>query len=477
MSELIHLLFYGCPLQWKCKEGPQLKLLTQKQKWFIVFSQLMLMKLSTKPIEASGRSVGPRSSLVSGSRGRTLAVLSTLVALGLTGCNGESNPGTGGSNPGGNGGNGGEVVGGSGGEGGENPCANLPYQGLASKVFNKGETGSLTVEGMQGNDSVYEGVRITVPSDEVFDHDVLLGIQAVGVSNTPAGFDQLNNVEALRIHALNAKQPYIQGKVGCTENHEQVNMAAMGDASKQPFVEFPGVATTVFGLRNSVADTVNYQMNEDGTVFPVQFSSAEENVDYFAVNSPPAGVPILTRNPDNTLKWDFANMSDEGYSDDFIKSGLVPQIPNTTLLPAGQPGIWNSLNPYMNPTASATTFGLNQPTGLVNDESNDMVNLPEFPVISNLAIDCSSTGGFCGSGGLQYPVTFNVTDANNCTVTPSIINGSGPPGTNGPVVINVTDASSMHTTGPWAGDTIQLKTDCNGPGGSAIPVTIQFPQY
>ena len=100
--------------------------------------------------------------------------------------------------------------------------------------------------------------------------------------------------------------------------------------------------------------------------------------------------------------------------------------------------------------------------------------IPPAPVISGLGIDCSWSGGVCYSGALDYPVTFTVANATSCSVTPVLISGSGPAGTNGPVTINGTSASSTHTTGPYALDVIQLRADCNGPGGSATPKTIQF---
>ena len=96
------------------------------------------------------------------------------------------------------------------------------------------------------------------------------------------------------------------------------------------------------------------------------------------------------------------------------------------------------------------------------------------PVISNLAIDCSSTWDMCGCQGLDYPVTFDVTDATDCTVTPSVFSGLGTPGTNTPVTINGIHASSTHTTGSDAGDIIELEANCNGPAGAATPAKIQF---
>ena len=103
--------------------------------------------------------------------------------------------------------------------------------------------------------------------------------------------------------------------------------------------------------------------------------------------------------------------------------------------------------------------------------------IPPAPVITGLGIDCSSTWDMCGAGGLDYPVSFNVTNATNCTVTPHLISGGGPPGANGPVTINGNSASSTHTTGPYTLDVIELEANCDGPGGVAIPATVQFTLY
>ncbi|MBU0706565.1 hypothetical protein KJ662_01535, partial [Patescibacteria group bacterium] len=195
---------------------------------------------------------------------------------------------------------------------------------------------------------------------------------------------------------------------------------------------------------------------------------------YFPANSKPAVSSKVTRDQEGHIVVDLAGTTDEGDGSDMVLEKLgISAGGGLTFVPVpGQPGKWRSADPSNLGSFNLSVAGLSE--GVTDDTTALDVNVPPKPEISNLAIDCSSTNGFCLSQGINYPVIFSITNATDCSVTPSLISGDGPPGTNGPVIINGINASSVHTTGPWAGDTIELKADCNGPGGSATPQAIQF---
>lgn len=89
------------------------------------------------------------------------------------------------------------------------------------------------------------------------------------------------------------------------------------------------------------------------------------------------------------------------------------------------------------------------------------------PEITNLGIDCSSTGNFCFSGSLQYPATFNVTEADDCDANvETISSGSDTPGSVSAVNLVANNGSLTHTTGGPAGATIRITVGCDGDGGS-----------
>ena len=102
---------------------------------------------------------------------------------------------------------------------------------------------------------------------------------------------------------------------------------------------------------------------------------------------------------------------------------------------------------------------------------------PEVPPeISDLNIDCSSTGGFCASGGLDYPVIFTVTDATSCIANVQVISGSGTSGSTSSVALVDTSGSFTYTTGSTASNVIRITISAIGPDGTSndyIDITLE----
>jgi len=88
------------------------------------------------------------------------------------------------------------------------------------------------------------------------------------------------------------------------------------------------------------------------------------------------------------------------------------------------------------------------------------------PTISGLSIDCSSTGGWCGAGGFNYPVTFTATNAYSCSATSEVLPpGIGTPGSVSACVTTGNSGSLTFTTGDMGGDFIRITVTVYGPGG------------
>ncbi|MBU1017758.1 hypothetical protein KKA33_01890 [Patescibacteria group bacterium] len=98
--------------------------------------------------------------------------------------------------------------------------------------------------------------------------------------------------------------------------------------------------------------------------------------------------------------------------------------------------------------------------------SGDQCETADAPTISNLTIDCSSTGGWCIAGGFSYPVTFSATDATSCTADTVRISGSGTSGSTSSCTINGNSGSFTYTTGSDVNDVIQITANVIGPGGN-----------
>ena len=95
-------------------------------------------------------------------------------------------------------------------------------------------------------------------------------------------------------------------------------------------------------------------------------------------------------------------------------------------------------------------------------------NCDPVPTISGFAIDCSSTGGLCGAGGLNYPLSFSVTNATSCSGTAvKISGGGGTPGSVSNCTINGNSGTATYTTGSTGGNTIRITIQVNGTGGTA----------
>ena len=108
--------------------------------------------------------------------------------------------------------------------------------------------------------------------------------------------------------------------------------------------------------------------------------------------------------------------------------------------------------------------------------SGDQCEVPPLPTISNLQIDCSSTGGWCLSAGIDYPVTFSTSNATTCTASAEVIVGSGTSGSTSGCTINGNSGSFTYTTGSTASNVIRITATVYGPGGEDsdfIDVTLE----
>jgi len=101
------------------------------------------------------------------------------------------------------------------------------------------------------------------------------------------------------------------------------------------------------------------------------------------------------------------------------------------------------------------------------------VQMAPAPTISNLAIDCSSTG-ICLGGGFVYPLSFDVSNATSYSTTVELLSGVGttagsldvPSGAisgNGTVNLN-------YTSGNGGSDTIRITITTDGPGGQKAEI-------
>jgi len=410
-------------------------------------------------------------------------LLAGAVTLGVSACGGGNpdNP-DGGAGTGGNGGTGGTTeggggTGGSGGEAGSDPCKDLEFEGLGSGVYEVNENGSFTVEGLQGPDGSYNGMSFEVKDGSMFVQKSRIGLMKVVYSDYKDGYGAIGDVSGVRPVVFDDSQNYILNENGnCVLNTVSLNQAVLDDPLKRPVMKTPeGYFTTVFNVKSSIENMADYSLLSDRTEFALDsLTSADGTSDYILGNSRPEVTYSVTRDQDDHVVLDLTGTKDEGDGSEATMGALGVSATGLTLEPVpGQPGKFISTLPFLGSVIPLSVSGRNQ--HLTDDTTAVNVNVPPKPEISNLAIDCSSTGGYCISDWpTPYPVTFSVINALNCNVTPSVISGIGSPGSNTPVIINGTDASSMHTTGSDSLDVIELEANCKGPGGSATPKTIQF---
>ncbi|MBU1682753.1 hypothetical protein KJ742_02305, partial [Patescibacteria group bacterium] len=115
------------------------------------------------------------------------------------------------------------------------------------------------------------------------------------------------------------------------------------------------------------------------------------------------------------------------------------------------------------------------------NESNGVgvgVEVYEVPVISDLDVDCSSTGGGCVGGGFEYPLSFNTENAESFEISVENLSGIGTTAVvspeSGGIVDNHTEV--VFTTGSHGGEDMRVTVTVNGPGGEMVD-TIDIHQY
>ncbi|MBU1683002.1 hypothetical protein KJ742_03580 [Patescibacteria group bacterium] len=100
-------------------------------------------------------------------------------------------------------------------------------------------------------------------------------------------------------------------------------------------------------------------------------------------------------------------------------------------------------------------------------ESENGVNIEveiETPSISGLNIECGEWG--CLSGGETYPITFDVTDATNCSTSVELVSGLGTTGSVSNVTIDENSGYLEYTTGSSAYDVVRITVEATGPSGN-----------
>lgn len=147
----------------------------------------------------------------------------------------------------------------------------------------------------------------------------------------------------------------------------------------------------------------------------------------------------------------------------YCNSGYVGSYPACYLPDSGTP---DTLPPVDTRPPEDTTPPVD--TTPVVDTTPGLEAQVPAPVISGLAIDCSSTDGFCNAGGNPYPLNFAVTNATTCTGTAEkIAGGSGTPGSVSNCVIDGSTGTATYTTGSTGSNTIRITIQVTGPGGQA----------
>lgn len=318
--------------------------------------------------EQSG--ISRESSLYAGTRA-LLAVTMAAGALTLTGCgpgDGGNNGGQGGSagvsghageggtggtegGAGGTAGTGG-LDGGTGGEagaGGSDPCKSLTFNGLASRVYQPGETGAFTVSlGAQHPDKAYNDTTFTMVSGDLAAQKTAIGLvkEAYNSNQYQTPYGPVGPVSGIEVVAYDPDQPYVydQNIQDCALNLVDVNDAVLSNPAKQPTLESPmAMYSSELRVENSVQTPVPFTLLADRTRFAVSNLSTKSHpkVDFLFANSlpiVPAGVSAV-RDANGFITVDLAGVTDEGDGSANILSKLGLTAPGVTFAPvSGQPG-------------------------------------------------------------------------------------------------------------------------------------------
>ncbi len=426
-----------------------------------------MKRLDTSPKNPSS---GPRTALTA--RSRYMLAIALTAALSSAGCGpkDETDPGTAGGGTGGSAGEGGTA--GAGGSGGDNPCEGLMFNGLASEVVNPGETKTITVNlGDNNPDKIYNDLSIQLKSDKA----ALIGLTAKTEVNVADDYE-LVDMRGFRTVAIDPEKHYrLNDDGGCDLNTVTVN------SDETIVTSPPGMWLSALRIPEGGGDGVleDFELTAEGTRTSISELNGEGYLFANTKPAPPESAPApvnATRDQDGHIVLDLAGWTDEGDGSDLVlgKLGVLATGVTFAAIP-NEPGKFRSVDPSNLGSFDLFVTGLGE--GYADDTTMVGVNVPEKPEIANLAIDCSSTAGVCVTDWpTPYPVTFTAINATNCVVTPSVISGSGTPGSSSPVILNGNDAISMHSTGSDFLDEIELEAKCNGAGGPSALKTIQFTQ-
>jgi len=367
---------------------------------------------------------GARSIPAAGSRGRVLAALGMATALGMTAC-GPDNPnnnqpdgGTAGT--GGSAGEGGTA--GAGGSGG-NPCEGLEFEGLASKKFEPGETGSFTVNFDASHpDAHFNGTRFEMISGDVVTKPSTVGLTQVIYDNYPTGYGEIGDVSGIRPVVIDSEKNYVLDENGnCVLNVVAVNGEAMADPARQPVMESPtGTFATVFKVQDGNEAMADYSLQVTNTRFALgSMSTLDGTTDYIMGNSKPVVTVNATRNHDGYITLDLAGTTDEGVSSDLVLSKLNASAPGITFEPVvGQPGKFRTTAPSDVTSLDLSVEGPNEP--FTDDTTQSAVNVPEAPNAAPEFPGTPTANPNPTSSAVPVTITVPVLDSDGDDVTVSM---------------------------------------------------------
>ena len=332
------------------------------------------------------------------------------TAVNMTACSdgpGNGDGGTGGTSE--TGGTGGTETGGTGGTGGVDNCADLKFDGLASKRFEPGEVGSFAVNlDDKHPDSAYNTARFEMVSGDVLTRPALIGLIRSTKDNYDSGYTSTGDVDGLRPVAIDPDQPYIEGENGgCTLNYlddDAVSPSAMTDPSKLPMMETPtGVYSTVFCIENGQEVKADYVITAERTRFAlVNLTTANNEIEIFMANSKPDVSANAFRDMDGHIVVDLGGTTDEEDGSSTVLNQLGLNASGLTFVPVdGMPGQFRTVNPSMATSLNLDVAGLNE--GLVDDTSSKQVSVTE----TDPCIDVSCNGnGTCVNGACMCDAGF-----------------------------------------------------------------------
>ena len=359
----------------------------------------------------------PRATVAAKLR-RALYALTALAALHGTACgngNGETdNPDGGAGAAGATGGTGGVDAGGhdtggaagAGGEAGGDPCADLEFDGLGSKVYDVNENGSFTLSGLTGPDAPYNGMAFEVKDGSMFIDRARVGLQKVIYDNYQTGYEALGDLSGVRPVVIDADQPYIEDSNGsCTLNLIDIDTTVLSDPQKRPVLRTPqNYYTTAFNVKENSEEIGDYQLLADRTEVRLDsLHTASEKIDVILGDSNPVVTASAYRDQDGHIVANLAGTTDEGVGSDEVLEKLGLTASGLTFAPVqGEPNLRRTTTPSNLTSLNLEVEGLNE--GLTDDTTSETVAVTETDLCDGVNCEdnnecttdtCNPNDGLC----------------------------------------------------------------------------------